>query len=199
MTDETAIISRIRQGDEKAFKYLFEHYYAAMCSFARHIVHDGHLAESIVDDVVFNIWENRRSLHVKSSLRTYLLSAVRYRCINEMKSPYRRFSRMQTTIPPGDSTDFVMSLFADARHPLGELIEKELQDIIRESIDELPDECRRVFLKSRTEHMKYAEIADDMHISVNTVKYHIKNALAHLHRRLGGYIKWIFAVCVIDF
>lgn len=89
-----------------------------MCSFARHIVHDGHLAESIVDDVVFNIWENRRSLHVKSSLRTYLLSAVRYRCINEMKSPYRRFSRMQTTIPPGDSTDFVMSLFADARHPL---------------------------------------------------------------------------------
>ena len=153
MTDETAIISRIRQGDEKAFKYLFEHYYAAMCSFARHIVHDGHLAESIVDDVVFNIWENRRSLHVKSSLRTYLLSAVRYRCINEIKSPYRMFSRMQTTIPPGDSTDFVMSLFADARHPLGELIEKELQDIIRESIDELPDECRRVFLKSRTEHM----------------------------------------------
>lgn len=199
MTDETVIISRIRQGDEKAFRYLFERYYAELCRFACHIVRDAHMAESIVDDVVFNIWENRQSLSVRLSLRAYLLGAVRNRCINYLNSPGHRFGRLTTAIPAGPGADLILPLIADGNHPLGELIEKELHGLIMESIDELPYECRTAFLKSRNERKRYAEIAADMGISVNTVKYHIKNALAHLHRRLGGYIKWIVALCVLYF
>lgn len=54
------------------------------------------------------------------------------------------------------------------------LLEQELEDELKRSIDELPLECRRVFYKSRFEQKKYEEIAEELGISVNTVKYHIK-------------------------
>lgn len=189
MTDDTLLILRIKHGDEKAFKILFEKYYTVMCMFAEQIIHDRHLAGSIADDVIFNIWENRRNIHIRTTLRTYLLQSVRNRCINELNGAYGKHRHLLTSITAKDNADFMLSLFSDGRHPLGELIGKELEDKIRECIDNLPDACRMAFIKSRIEQKKYAEIAEEMGISVNTVKYHIKNALAILHEKLGGYIK----------
>ena len=85
--------------------------------------------------------------------------------------------------------DFLDFLFVDDKQPLGMLLEQELEDELKRSIDELPLECRRVFYKSRFEQKKYEEIAEELGISVNTVKYHIKNALAFLQKRLGNYLK----------
>ena len=56
------------------------------------------------------------------------------------------------------------------------------------SIDSLGDECKRVFRKSRFEHKKNEEIATELGISVNTVKYHIKMALTRLHQDLRKYL-----------
>ena len=66
----------------------------------------------------------------------------------------------------------------------------EISDNKRES---LPEECRRVFKKSRFEQKKYEEIAEELNISVNTVKYHIKNALAYINSHLSDYLKIILA------
>ena len=48
-------------------------------------------------------------------------------------------------------------------------------------------------------HKKYAEIAAELGISVNTVKYHMKNALAYLHKRLEDYVKWITILAIMNF
>ena len=79
-------------------------------------------------------------------------------------------------------------------YPLGRLLERELEHEIRRSVAALPAECRQVFLKSRFERKKYEEIAAELGISVNTVKYHIKNALARLHDSLGKYLTCLLAV-----
>ena len=79
-------------------------------------------------------------------------------------------------------------------YPLGRLLERELEHEIHRSIAALPAECRQVFLKSRFERKKYEEIAAELGISVNTVKYHIKNALARLHDSLGKYLACLLAV-----
>ena len=191
MTDDTLLIIGIRRGDERAFRHLFEKHYGVMCRFAEQILHDRHLAGSIADDVIFNLWESRMTLHIRTSLRTYLLSAVRNRCINELNSAGGRQRRLTMSISAKDNADFLLSLFADGHHPLGELIEKELDEKIRQCVSDMPEACRTAFVKSRIELKTYAEIAADMGISVNTVKYHIKNALAFMHERLGGYIRWI--------
>ena len=64
----------------------------------------------------------------------------------------------------------------------------ELDYEIHRAIRHLPDECRRVFVKSRFEEKKYEEIARELGISVNTVKYHIKNALSILCKELDKYL-----------
>lgn len=73
-------------------------------------------------------------------------------------------------------------------HPLGTLLERELEEEIYKAIDKLPNECRRVFDKSRFEGKSYEEISQELGISVNTVKYHIKNALASLQTNLSKYL-----------
>ena len=78
-------------------------------------------------------------------------------------------------------------------HPLGTLLEQELEEELLKCIEELPKECRAVFKKSRFEQKKYEEIADELKISVNTVKYHIKSALVILKKELGTFLCIIFA------
>ena len=88
-----------------------------------------------------------------------------------------------------ENMELLDTLFAETEHPLGVLLERELEDELNRSIEELPAECRMVFKKSRFEQKKYEEIASELGISVNTVKYHIKQALAFLQKRLGNYLK----------
>ena len=85
--------------------------------------------------------------------------------------------------------EFLDSVFVDENHPLGTLLEQELEDELLRGIEDLPPECRTVFKKSRFEQKKYEEIASELGISVNTVKYHIKNALAFLQKRMDNYLK----------
>jgi RNA polymerase sigma-70 factor (ECF subfamily) len=68
------------------------------------------------------------------------------------------------------------------------LLENELEEKINQSIENLPEDCRNVFKKSRFENKRYEQIAAESGISVNTVKYHIKNALAQLKKDLSDYL-----------
>ena len=79
------------------------------------------------------------------------------------------------------------------------LVLDELNGILENSIRELSPECRAVFEKSRMEGKSYSEISDDLGISVNTVKYHIKNALAHIRKDVGKYMSSIFLFMTILF
>lgn len=69
--------------------------------------------------------------------------------------------------------------------PYGTLLSKELEEKVIQAIEALPAECRQVFLKSRMENK---EIAEELGISVNTVKYHLKNALKILREKLEYYL-----------
>lgn len=56
---EQDLIDRINRDDEKAFEMLYYRYYAPLCAFSMLIVNDRGLAEEIVDDVFFSLWERR--------------------------------------------------------------------------------------------------------------------------------------------
>lgn len=71
---------------------------------------------------------------------------------------------------------------------------EELETMISEKIALLPEECQKVFYLSRYENKSYAEIAEELNISINTVKYHIKNALSTLRRELEPYLLLILSV-----
>lgn len=183
------LLDSLRAGDERVFRDIYHRHYVPLCRFANQILSDAALAEEIVDDVIFYLWEHRGEVEITYSLRAYLMRAVRNRCLNELNSlSHREELRFSSLLMP-ENMDFLDTLFTDTDQPLGILLEQELEEELNRSIELLPAECKTVFKKSRFEQKKYEEIACDLGISVNTVKYHIKHALSFLQQRLGSYLK----------
>ena len=182
---EGIIVSQLREGAEEAYRYVFDHHYTVLCHMAEGYVGDQFLAETIVGDVVFHLWEIRQSLEIHTSLRSYLAQSVRHRCLD-----YLRSQAHQHEVPiSAFNSDFpVLQYVKGDDYPLGRLLRDELEDEIRQAIERLPEECCRVFKLSRFESKKNAEIAQQLGISVNTVKYHVKHALALLHNDLSRYL-----------
>jgi RNA polymerase sigma-70 factor (ECF subfamily) len=133
------------------------------------------------------------------SIRAYLMRAVRNRCLNELNSLRHREELRFSSFALPENMEFLDTVFVSGDHPLGSLLEQELEDEIAKSIEALPDECCTVFKKSRFEEKKYDEIATELNISVNTVKYHIKNALSFLRQRLGEYLKLLILYILSEF
>lgn len=191
---ETLLVRQLKNGVDAAYKYLYDQHYQILCHVAAQYVKDDFLAETIVGDVIFHLWEVRETIEINTSVRSYLMTCVRNRCIDYLKSQYhkREVAHSDTGL-----RDFpVLQYVKDDDYPLGKLLEKELEDEIMNAINRLPDECRRVFNMSRFENRKYEEIAQELKISVNTVKYHIKHALALLHEDLGKYLTMAMMILI---
>jgi len=63
-----------------------------------------------------------------------------------------------------------------------------LQALVKSGIDELPEKCKSVFVKSRMEGLNHKEISEELHISPKTVENHISRALRHLRTTLKEYL-----------
>lgn len=194
---EKHIVNKLKLGDEKAFKYIYDCHYVLLCRFAFQLLEDSSLAEEIVDDAIFYLWEHRADIEITHSIRAYLMRAVRNRCLNELNSlSHRKELRFSSFMLP-ENMEFLDSIFVEDDHPLGTLLEQELEEKLLRCIEDLPKECKTVFKKSRFEQKKYEEIAGELNISVNTVKYHIKNALAFLQKQMGDYLKVLILYVIL--
>lgn len=192
--DNNTLIEQLRQGDERAFRLLYSQHYAILCRYAQKMMGNRDEAEEIVDDVIFYLWTHRAEVIITHSLRSYLLRAVHNKCLNELKSAARQDQLLTFSFFSDESIAFLDRLYDNEAHPLGYLLQQELEDELRRAIDSLPFECRRVFKKSRFEGKKYEEIASELGISVNTCKYHIKNALARLQKHMDSYLNLLILI-----
>lgn len=184
--EELHLIHSLKSGNNQAYKYIYDHHYVLLCKIAYEFLKDDFLAESIVDDIIFHLWEKRNTLEITTSLRSYLVQAVRNRCINylnlEREKREVRFSVID------QQNEWINSVFPSDDYPLARLLENELEQEIRNAINRLPEECKVVFKKSRFEEKRYEQIAEELGISVNTIKYHIKNAISRLSADLSKYL-----------
>lgn len=185
ITDNNVMIY-LREGNEYAFRFIFDKYYDFLCMVADSYLRDEYISETIVGDIIYNLWEIKDNIDIKYSLRFYLVRSVKNRCINYLQQEYiqREISINQYE----DKAAIEELFFIENKHPLESLLEQELENKINSIINELSPECRAVFKMSRFDGMKYEEIASELNISVNTVKYHMKNALGKLRLELKDYI-----------
>ena len=185
ITDNNVMIY-LREGNEYAFRFIFDKYYDFLCMVADSYLRDEYISETIVGDIIYNLWEIKDNIDIKYSLRSYLVRSVKNRCINYLQQEYiqREISINQYE----DKAAIEELFFIENKHPLESSLEQELENKINSIINELSPECRAVFKMSRFDGMKYEEIASELNISVNTVKYHMKNALGKLRLELKDYI-----------
>ena len=79
------ILSGIKNGEEKAFDLLFEHYYSNLCHYAASVIRDHDAAEDIVQDLFAELWVNHKQITIRSSLYSYLLRSTRNACLDHLK------------------------------------------------------------------------------------------------------------------
>ena len=129
---------------------------------------------------MLELWKRRADLTIHESLRAYLLRATRNRSLNQL-----RHVKVQRNAEP-----HLMGEDSVTATGAGELVAGELRDAPRKAsaVQEIPPACREVFLLSRGEGLKYAEIAETLGISIKTVESQMGKALRHLRLRLSEWL-----------
>ncbi len=165
--------------DKPAFEALFRSFFPGLVLFAQKYVPDQDTAKEMVHNVFLNLWEKREKLDTSTSLKSYLFTAVRNRCLNFIRDQ-KKFNRDDTLFERMDSDQFT-----DASDHLEE---QELEQRIFDALQALPEKCREVFMLNRFEELKYAEIAGKLNISVKTVETQMSKALKILREKLIDYL-----------
>lgn len=186
---ERNVFESFAKGDEKAFEYIYKTYFSFMLNYAGQILKDTDAAEEIVESVFLNIWENRSEIKLETSLKAYLFKSVYNHCLNyikhkQVKEKYVLYFKHHVA---ADEDGNIIS----SDYPMSQLIENELSEIIEQSIQRLPGQCREVFMMSRYQNLKNEEIAQKLNISVNTVRTHISRALSRLRENLKEYLPFL--------
>ena len=176
------LFAAIIQGDRNAFGNLFQKYYQVLCNYALTYLDSTSEAEDAVQDVFVYVWNNREVIVVGVSVKSYLYTSVKHRALNVLKhqAMERNHSRLLV--------EFLEDL---AREEYSEEETMQLEKI-RQALQVLPSQCRTVFMMSSLEGKKYKEIAEELNISVNTVKSHILKAYRTIREYVGVSISSSF-------
>lgn len=188
---DASLFERLRHHDEDAWALLFKEQYGILCVVASGYLKDDYVAESVVSDVLYNFYIKISSLNLSVSIRSYLIQAVRNYCVNVLKKKEPIF------YDPYNLSQLAEKM-SEGEHPIGKIFEKELETIIRDAISQLSPRGREIFEMSRFEGLSYNEIADKLGISVNTVKYHIKQSLMALRQKVGDYLPIALLIVLIN-
>ena len=178
------ILSNISIGNNDAFEFVFLSFYNELCIYACGILRDIDSAEEIVQDVFVKLWENRVELSIKLSIKAYLYRAVHNQCVNYLDHiQVRKKYALELT---KNYRDLISPVSSD--HPIANLLVQELEDKINQSLLDLPEQCRKVFLLIRYEDLSYNEAAEKLGISINTVKTQLQRAISRLRENLKNYL-----------
>lgn len=169
-----SFISLLKKGDTKTYKTIFDTYYKRLFAFSFKYVEDEYAAEEIVENVLFVLWQKRHKMDKVENLKSYLYAMVRNASLDYLKKE-KKFVRLD--VKKHDS----MALMEQF------IIEEETHTILFNALDALPQKCKEVFKLSCLEGVKYKDIAEDLQISVNTVKSQRARAIELLRQHLKDY------------
>ncbi|MDE7081884.1 MAG: RNA polymerase sigma-70 factor [Muribaculaceae bacterium] len=159
----------------KEFEQFFRRLYLPLGMYALRIVDDADIAEDMVQDAFIKVWRQLDSGRDISNFRAFMYKCVRNECLTYLSS--QRGKLGEEFIPEVDEEEIDTS-FRDAR--------------IWKAIDELPEKCREIFLMSKRDGYSNDEIADELGISVKTVKNQMTKAFSRLREALSDGHKPFF-------
>jgi RNA polymerase sigma-70 factor (family 1) len=174
--DEEKTWRSIQQKDEQAFEQYYKAHYRVFFLAAFGYLKDAGVAEEIVNDVFVRLWELADTIQIESSLKAYIYRSVINRSLNELDKTKRdQQNQVEFSRRPEDRVE------------IKAMEDNELKIKLYKAVDQLPEQCRKVFTMSRFEGLKQQEIADRLDISIKTVKNHITHALKQLSKVLADW------------
>ncbi|WP_343674130.1 sigma-70 family RNA polymerase sigma factor [Chitinophaga sp.] len=173
--DDIVLLLLKNGGAGNAFELIFKKYYRLMWTKAYLGTGDPNEADDLVQSVLCSIWEKQLYQKINGNLRTYLLIAVRNQVNDYHKIKSRRLKRIEKYAETVDH-----SCFEESKPVANEQFQQQLHELLQE----FPTQRQRAFNLVYLEHKKYHEVADNMGISVNSLKTHLKIAVKTLRSKL---------------
>jgi len=171
------LVALLKQGDDAAFTEIYNRYWYAAYQSSFKIIDDDEACTDVVQDVFVWLWENRERSDIHS-LKSYLLTAVKFKMLNLIRQGKMKAAYQEAVV---DEADHSQEQNAEV---------KELMRIIADFAKTLPGQARQIFYLSRFEHLSNKEIAQKMGISEKTVKNQINISLKKLRTTLGRMSFW---------
>ncbi len=173
---------KIQKGDLTAFRQFFDDFYPSLCFFAAKILKDNAAACDFAQEAFIHFWENRSDVASLHAAKSYLFTIVKRKCFNSLRDNHHdpRIKPDQLDIPV-HFRDF--------------LVEDETHRLIWSAIRSLPPQGRKV-IERTLEGKKIKEIAEELDVSVNTVKTLKKRAFKTLRNDLTGLSFHLF-FCIL--
>lgn len=169
------------------FDSIYINNFSRLFLFAKEYVLFDEEAENIVQDIFLMLWEKREALRVDVSLTAYLFTLVKNKCIDFLR--HQMVEQMYSeNVKHEYNEELNVKLFALESFDHNFSSEEDIETLLRNAIDKLPERCRLIFIKSRVEGKKYKEIAEELNLSVNTVEGQISIALKKLREELKDYL-----------
>lgn len=178
------------------FEQIYITYFSAMKRFAKEYVISEEDAENIVQDVFADIWEKRDLLSFHINLIAYLFMSIKNRCIDHLRSKIRN---EEVTNDLQEEFQMAARLKYDALEAFDKNLfsEKDIEKVITNAIDNLPEKCREIFIKSKIEGKKHKEIAAELNVSINTIESQMSIAYRKLKQELKNYAPLLLFLILI--
>jgi len=167
----------------KEFKLLFESIFPPLQLYCNSFIRDFDKAEDIVQNSFMKLWMSDVDLSNENRVKSFLYQTVKNECLNEIR--HTKIELLYSDLQKGDS-DLV---FGD------EIIKQETYDLVYKTVNSLAPQTRKVILLTLRGY-GYKEIADNLNISVNTVKLLKRNGMKKLKGLLKDY--YYVVLCILS-
>ncbi|HVW94368.1 MAG TPA: sigma-70 family RNA polymerase sigma factor [Mucilaginibacter sp.] len=177
--DDQALLTRLRSGDEAAFRMLYDRYWQRLLYFAcRRTDGDMAEAENMVQDIFVSIWHRRAMLNITDSFEAYLVVSVKYRVIKWLNRNYTESLYNEEGIAMDildDSTQEYLAL-------------DELQARLGELVARLPARAQLIYRMSHDKGLTHRQIAEDLEMTETAVNVTLVRARKELRAGLGSFL-----------
>ncbi|MCE5348245.1 MAG: RNA polymerase sigma-70 factor [Bacteroidales bacterium] len=173
---------KIREGDPEAFKELFKMTHARLMGYCRLFVPEHAIADDLVQDCYLKLWEKRSSLKPEQSVESLLFVMLRHQCLNYLRN--KNVFLVKEELDSIKDIELQHLFELDFTGSEQKIIEEELIDAIKESIQRLPQKRKTVLIKSKLEGLKNKDVADELGISIKAVEKHLHQAKEQIRKQL---------------
>ena len=172
LSDDTILAKSIKKGNREAFRILFDRYYKKLLDYAVTYTHDLHEAEDIVQQTFITLWNNRLKINTEKSIKSYLYRIT----YNTYIDIYRKQKRSDSFF-----NELKEQVLRERITEDPEILEKRITKL-KNTIEILPEQCKKVLYLNKFENLKYKEISEQLDISIKTVESHMYTAYKKIRK-----------------
>ena len=177
LNEDQSYISGLRKRDTQTYEVVFKKYYQPLVMFVMRHVGNEDVAKDIVQDIFFKLFEGSRSLP-----DDFLLKSWFYRVARNASVDYLRHLQVE------DKYKFLMAEAMISISDIDEEIDEQVYAKVNLAIESLPEQCRLIIKLNVLEGKKYQEIAEELGITVNTIRTQVSRGYKKLRDILSGVV-----------